>query len=64
MIAIRDVLRLKSEEHYKFREIAESLSISHQAVSKHIKTVLDSGLDFKGALELSDRQMLANCLCG
>ena len=59
MTVIRDVLRLESEERYKFREIAESLSISHQTVSKHIKTVLDSGLDLAGALELSDQELKA-----
>ena len=56
---IRDILRLGGEERYKFLEIAESLSISHQTVSKHVATVHNSGLDFAQALELSDQELKA-----
>lgn len=55
--AIRDILRLASEERYTYREIGTSLSVSHQTVSKHVNTVARCGLDIAQALELSDQEL-------
>ena len=58
---IRDMLALAAKDRYSAREIAASLGISHQSVTRHLSRIAEAGLGIEQACELSDEALGAIC---
>ena len=58
---IRDMLALAAKDRYSAREIAASLGISHQSVTRHLARIAEAGLGVEQARELTDEALGAIC---
>ena len=58
---IRDMLALAASDRYSTREIATSLEVSHQSVTRHLAWIAKAGLGIDRAMELTDEALEAIC---
>ena len=54
---VRAILALSLAEIYSYREIAESVGISHQSVGRYLAKIKESGLTISEVMKMSDDEL-------